>query len=331
MENIEQLKADNAKLTERLNNAAKFFREQKDQIEKLNNTINSKDQAYKVLQDTYNEVFAENEQLKNELESISNSQSTMKVVNDETQANYEVKYNELYEQLKDKDVEINNYKDALDSCTTQLHDYEQMTNNLQNDNNIKETQIKELSISKEEIQFNLNEQKKNNESLVKMINDYKEAIQENELKYQDLKTKNENLTKELSNKDEQIQTIKNTLSQNKENLNKQLNEYELKLQSTENNLLEEKKKNSEIVETLNNEISLQSQELTQYKLKNQKYEEFLKMIFDLSDSFRNNGNDVLQNNTKLTELPKMEINNQPKNISNSTGNQFMSDAVGLNI
>ena len=244
MENIEQLKADNAKLNERLNNAAKFFREQKDQIEKLNNTINSKDQAYKVLQDTYNEVFAENEQLKNELESISNSQSTMKVVNDETQANYEVKYNELYEQLKDKDVEINNYKDALDSCTTQLHDYEQMTNNLQNDNNIKETQIKELSISKEEIQFNLNEQKKNNESLVKMINDYKEAIQENELKYQDLKTKNENLTKELSNKDEQIQTIKNTLSQNKENLNKQLNEYELKLQSTKNNLLEEKKKNN---------------------------------------------------------------------------------------
>ena len=28
MDNIEQLKADNLKLTERLNNAAKFFREQ---------------------------------------------------------------------------------------------------------------------------------------------------------------------------------------------------------------------------------------------------------------------------------------------------------------
>ena len=35
MENIEQLKLENAKLTERLNNAAKFFREQKAQIEAL--------------------------------------------------------------------------------------------------------------------------------------------------------------------------------------------------------------------------------------------------------------------------------------------------------
>ena len=35
MDNIEQLKQDNAKLTERLNNAAKFFREQKAQIEAL--------------------------------------------------------------------------------------------------------------------------------------------------------------------------------------------------------------------------------------------------------------------------------------------------------
>ena len=101
MENIEQLQQDNAKLQERLNNAAKFFREQKAQIESLtkeneilvektktyehkidnleNNNddvqkleikidelekiITSKDQAYKVLQDTYNEVFAEKEKI----------------------------------------------------------------------------------------------------------------------------------------------------------------------------------------------------------------------------------------------------------------------------
>ena len=35
MENIEQLKQDNAKLTERLNNAAKFFKDQKAQIDNL--------------------------------------------------------------------------------------------------------------------------------------------------------------------------------------------------------------------------------------------------------------------------------------------------------
>ena len=42
MDNIEQLKQDNAKLTERLNNAAKFFREQKAQIESLTNEIKEK-------------------------------------------------------------------------------------------------------------------------------------------------------------------------------------------------------------------------------------------------------------------------------------------------
>ena len=89
MDNIEQLKQDNEKLKERLNNAAKFFRDQKAQIEaltkenedlkeqvnvfknatnergdemrksldkckELEKTIESKDQAYQLLQDTYN-------------------------------------------------------------------------------------------------------------------------------------------------------------------------------------------------------------------------------------------------------------------------------------
>ena len=99
MDNIEQLKQDNEKLKERLNNAAKFFRDQKAQIEaltkenedlkeqvnvfknatnergdemrksldkckELEKTIESKDQAYQLLQDTYNEVFANCNKLK---------------------------------------------------------------------------------------------------------------------------------------------------------------------------------------------------------------------------------------------------------------------------
>ena len=41
MENIEKLKQNNAKLTERLNNAAKFFREQKAQTENIFSKRNS--------------------------------------------------------------------------------------------------------------------------------------------------------------------------------------------------------------------------------------------------------------------------------------------------
>lgn len=57
MEQIEQLQQENAKLQERLNNAAKFFKEQKAQIESLT-------KENEVLQNTYNEVLAENEELK---------------------------------------------------------------------------------------------------------------------------------------------------------------------------------------------------------------------------------------------------------------------------
>ena len=153
MDNIEQLKQDNAKLTERLNNAAKFFREQKAQIElltkeneelkrtpkeevidtekwnklvaekenlqkkiegyenerksneaysddlnkqcneyelklqKLESDIDSKDKAYKVLQNTYNEVFADYNKLKEEISQIDKLQNTIKT--------YERKIDEL--------------------------------------------------------------------------------------------------------------------------------------------------------------------------------------------------------------------------------------------
>lgn len=67
MEDIEQLKLENDKLKERLNNAAKFFREQKAQIETLNK---------------------ENEELKS------------KALNSESQADWEAKYIELKETIE---------------------------------------------------------------------------------------------------------------------------------------------------------------------------------------------------------------------------------------
>ena len=51
MDNIEQLKQDNAKLTERLNNAAKFFREQKAQIESLTKEKEELENKFKEQQD----------------------------------------------------------------------------------------------------------------------------------------------------------------------------------------------------------------------------------------------------------------------------------------
>ena len=226
MDNIEQLKQDNAKLTERLNNAAKFFREQKAQIEsltkeneqlkndnnvkddsirlnnelletvenlkkeneelekkikeqqdfeanninkvvpelegelskyknttellnksidELNNTIDSKDKAYKVLQNTYNELFGENTKLKEDLENrIKQIRATEKTYDEEQKKiiaardEFITKYNqskEIIEQLKKDNKESEEAaKKVMNSYEKDLNTYKakeiELTNKL---------------------------------------------------------------------------------------------------------------------------------------------------------------------------------------------------------
>jgi predicted nuclease with TOPRIM domain len=175
MEDLEQLKQNNEKLTERLNNAAKFFREQKAQIEaltkeneqlkndnnvkddsiRLNNelletvenlkkekeelekkfkeqqnfeannintvvpqleekvthleeVIKSKDQAYNVLQNTYNELFGENTRNKEEIQKrIDQIRATEKTYDEEQKKIIDArdewmsKYQDLEQKYKD--------------------------------------------------------------------------------------------------------------------------------------------------------------------------------------------------------------------------------------
>ena len=122
MEDINLLKQENNKLNARLAKAVEVFKEQKANIEKLTKeyeelkdqinrtpqeevistekwnalatekenlekTIDSKDKAYKVLQDTYNEVFGKNTKLENEIANLKktidiNTEETKKLVND---------------------------------------------------------------------------------------------------------------------------------------------------------------------------------------------------------------------------------------------------------
>ena len=102
MENIEQLKQENAKLTERLNNAAKFFREQKAQIEsltkeneQLKNDNNVKDDSIRLnneLLETVEKLNKENEELKNQINSLE--------FNEESDANVISNYSKEIEELK---------------------------------------------------------------------------------------------------------------------------------------------------------------------------------------------------------------------------------------
>ena len=67
------------KLQDRLNKAIEVFRQKEAEIAELKSFIESKDKALKILQDTYNEVFAENTKLKEEIEQIKNNNAKLTV------------------------------------------------------------------------------------------------------------------------------------------------------------------------------------------------------------------------------------------------------------
>jgi chromosome segregation ATPase len=249
METIEQLQQDNAKLQERLNNAAKFFREQKAQIEALTK---------------------ENEELKriHKEEVISTEKLDALVTEKEN----------LNKQLKDKDIEINNYKEALNSCNIQLKDYEKINNDLlkktENLNNqCNEYELK-LQKSEEDLEKRIQQiravektydqeqkkiisardelQKKYEEAVKKFINienEKNKQIEVYNIKFRELELKFDAVSKEY---------IKKFEDQNKEieKLNDQKCAYENDCIELKKQLEEKDKKNKDL-ETINDTINKQ--------------------------------------------------------------------------
>ena len=175
MEQIEQLQQDNAKLQERLNNAAKFFKEQKAQIESLT-------KENEVLQNTYNEVLTENEELKrNHKDDYVSPEKWNNLVDEK---------NILIDQLKDANNEINIYKDALKSADIQISDF----NNQLNDYENKITLLEEdnIKLGKDNDDF-----KKYIETLQEDINKLKENNDNFEKEYKSLEFINDDLNKQI--------------------------------------------------------------------------------------------------------------------------------------
>ena len=108
MEDIEQLKQDNAKLTERLNNAAKFFKDQKAQIDSLTKENKQlKDQI-----EGFENEFKSNEAYSDDLnKQIDRLEAKLK----EQQDNYENKMELLVEELNAKYSNLQNEYAILDN------------------------------------------------------------------------------------------------------------------------------------------------------------------------------------------------------------------------
>lgn len=149
MENIEQLKQDNAKLAERLNNAAKFFREQKSQIDQLtkenedlkHNIEDLKTNKSAADDSTINELTKKFENSEAAYEELRKKYAELKELHDanlarynELKNNYEDEQNAI--QSKDQEYKVlqdtyNKVVEELADTKIELNDYEKMNSQLQ--------------------------------------------------------------------------------------------------------------------------------------------------------------------------------------------------------
>ena len=171
MENIEQLKADNAKLTERLNNAAKFFREQKAQIEALtkeNEELKRKPQDDYVTPEKWNALVTEKESLNKKLNE------------------YELKLQaseKSYKELKEMyDNEINHFNKEQSAYENSITLLEEDNIKLGNDVHKQKEYIEKMEREHEQV---INDLKKENKEAEEQFNKILDSCEEEVLKQKD--------------------------------------------------------------------------------------------------------------------------------------------------
>ena len=210
METIEELRQNNAKLTERLNNAAKFFREQKAQIEALtkeNEELKRTPKEEIIDTEKWNALVMEKESLKEQLATSNAACADME----------KSIHNDLEEIEK-----LKNENDKLKSDYTVLND-----EYLNNENILGETLAanKELVESNKHLNLKINEY----DNKLKTYNELTEEnakLKETEEYYETLKNKFKDLhadyeknIKELDHYKNIVSTLEREMFETKEALN----------------------------------------------------------------------------------------------------------------
>ena len=153
MENIEQLKQDNAKLTERLNNAAKFFKDQKAQIDNLTK---------------------ENKQLKDQIEGFENEFKSNEAYSDDLNKQIDI----LEAKLKEQNVKYSDLQNKLEnSLATEAI--------LRTDNDMLRKSDKE---NKEAYEQQKKENKETEEQFNKILNSYEKEIEDLKSKNENIRS-----------------------------------------------------------------------------------------------------------------------------------------------
>ena len=222
MENIEQLKQDNAKLTERLNNAAKFFKDQKAQIDNLTK---------------------ENKQLKDQIEGFENEFKSNEAYSDDLNKQID----RLEAKLKEQQ---DSYENKMELLVEELN---AKYSNLQNEYAILDNKYQDTKIELENSLMTEAKLKADNEAL----KNSNKALSSYEKEIEDLKSKNENIRSQFNEKVNTLQDALNKYIEDAKKFNKLYDDCENEKLAIQNDYdeLKDKYARLEIDNVMNEEYS----------------------------------------------------------------------------
>ena len=229
MEDIEQLKQDNAKLTERLNNAAKFFKDQKVQIDNLTK---------------------ENKQLKDQIEGFENEFKSNEAYSDDLNKQID----RLEAKLKEQNINYSNLQNEYAILDNKYQDTKiELENSLMTEAKLK-TDNEALRNSDKANKEAYEQQKKENieteEQFNKVLSSYEKEIE-------DLKSKNENIESQFNEKVNTLQDALNKYIEDAKKFNKLYDDCENEKLAIQNDYdeLKDKYARLEIDNVMNEEYS----------------------------------------------------------------------------
>ena len=222
MEDIEQLKQDNAKLTERLNNAAKFFKDQKAQIDNLTK---------------------ENKQLKDQIEGFENEFKSNEAYSDDLNKQID----RLEAKLKEQQ---DSYENKMELLVEELN---AKYSNLQNEYAILDNKYQDTKIELENSLMTEAKLKADNEAL----KNSNKALSSYEKEIEDLKSKNENIRSQFNEKVNALQDALNKHIEDAKKFNKLYDDCENEKLAIQNDYdeLKDKYARLEIDNVMNEEYS----------------------------------------------------------------------------
>lgn len=221
METIEQIKQERDKLQERLNNAAKIFREQKAQIETLTKENEElKNEKKEITLDYSEEVLKENNELKVKLQNSNEAYEELRKKYQEMKELTDgdlKRYNELednYEGLQNKYQELEKQKNEAEEKAKMLND------NLRGVEKTTDSELKKAYEERDswltkykELESNFNEVNEKNLNTYKDLQEKFDKLNKDHLELKDLTVAKERSNKTLQDTNNELYTELNELKE----------------------------------------------------------------------------------------------------------------------